>query len=59
MTKEKQNKILSEIVIVLKNNGIKIDSPYDVKNFLEDHGSNEDFLNCGQFKHLIDDENND
>lgn len=49
MNKAKQNKILAEIVDVLRANGVKVDSAYDVENFFEDYMSHSDLFDCGRF----------
>lgn len=56
MNKELQYKILREIVEVFRKNGINIESPYDIENFMTDYGTHEDFFLNGCFKELTDEE---
>ncbi len=56
MNKDLKIKILRELVEVFERNGVKVETPYDIENFMEDHGRHEDFFECGKFNHLIDDE---
>lgn len=49
MNKTRQNKILAEIVDVLRANGVKVDSPYDVENFFTDYMNHSDLFDCGKF----------
>lgn len=50
MNKTKQNKILAEIVDVLRANGVKTDSAYDIKNFFEDYMNHSALFDCGKFE---------
>ena len=58
MNKEKQIRILAAIVDVLRANGVKVDSPYDVKNFFADYCGYSALFECGKFKVDTEEEGN-
>jgi hypothetical protein len=43
------NEILGKIIDLMRAEGLDIDSPYDVENFFEDHGSHSDMFETGRF----------
>jgi len=44
-------KILTKIIELLREEGVKIDSPYDLENWLADHAqSHSDMFQTGLFK---------
>jgi len=47
--------ILAEVIDLLRNRGVDIDSPYDLENWMEDYASHEQQFATGKFNHLIED----
>lgn len=47
---DKSVELLGKVVDLLRENGIRIDSPYDVDNFFEDCASHEKLMKTGRFK---------
>ena len=52
MNKSDVLRILSQIVEVLRVNGVIVDSPYDVENFFVDYGQHSNYLETGCFPNL-------
>ncbi len=49
--------ILGKIIDLMRAEGIKIESPYDVENFFCDYGESHTYLvETGRFKHEEDEE---
>lgn len=52
MKKLKPSEIVAKIIDLLRESGIKIDSPYDLENFCEDHmQSHTDICKSRKFKY--------
>jgi hypothetical protein len=43
------NEILGKIIDLMREEGLDIDSPYDVQNFFFDYGSHSDMSETGRF----------
>jgi len=49
-------KVFEAWIKAMQDNGIKCDSPYDLENFLSDHGSHSRLIDAGLFPKMIDDD---
>jgi len=47
------NEIVGEIIDLLRNKGIKINSPYDFENWIEDNCSHSQLFRTGKFAEEI------
>jgi len=56
MPKPKAKEVVKNLVLWLREQGIKIESPYDLENFIADHCSHSQMFATGVFKEDDDDE---
>lgn len=56
MNEAKANKIVGKIIDLLRSEGVKVDTPYDLENFFEDYCSHSQQRATGKFALSEDDE---
>lgn len=46
------NELLGKIIDLMRYEGWKVDSPYDIENFIKDYASHRQCFQTGRFKEL-------
>lgn len=53
-TKRYRQAVIWEMIDLLRRRGIKMEDPYDLENFIQDHCSHSQLFECGAFPDELD-----
>ncbi len=59
MDKTQANEVLGKVIDLMKAEGVVVESPYDISNFFEDHGSHTNMFETHRFDDMLEDDDED